>query len=791
MRSWKYTSSMMLRTVLIAGMISGGAPARANGVDGVEFQPIPVNIQNRCSALILKGTNRYQGYAFKMPRVVLSVDKNLEDLFEIIPKGDGSYSLRFGLHFPLTEDAIELRRERSNIMLNTCNDEVVLADLNMAEERQAEIEGRTTKPDPKQTVTAAKTGTVFENKIHTLSPLPISSIQISIDGFQNMTHEIGMADNNLLSYSNMDHIATFTIPDESTYRLLKEQLTGRMGLSVMVKMFFAARAANGRVEVKINTRDLAQGLEAMLGAQIPGLMPSVPGGSAPVTPVNPTDPMTPFPGGSPGGFSVPGLNSPIGDADLRAYFARAVSKSQLSVNSEQSDDENFNRIAYQIVERIAASLPSLPQIPGQSWNPSNCMYNPTDPFCNQGNNVGGVLPPFNPFPGTNMGTDPSLGTGGQLVNPGPPGLGPQGPRLSVPDPSNRKFFNIGAVIQHLKRTQEVNYVWSNLGRKETFSYTTNVLVRGSIPDPGYKTLNAVAGDTAGVEYTESIKAGEKVIVRIPSVRSLVSSFDVRQTYFSRDELRRFAVHQYFGLLQDALSKNQVQDRYNRQTGGYTAVYSMNQDVNRVSRWWQQWYEGRDMTPWDYYWGMEELYQKTMMGDPSDLDMEERMLSRLPLIVQFSEMGSRFKLTDLAKETSKWSGRFEDGQIVLIAKQDLGIMRIRNDDKITNPNRSAEKYFFQVKDPVPGRDNKTEDGKPLSAGRQFDWVKVNGAGESSAEKVGRPNLSPVKVTRSVYVLKVKVGAQGAEEIRPSVGPANGQNSAEGAAPMVIGPFQTLP
>lgn len=743
----------LFRAALSVTLLSGGLNARAGGVDGIEFQPVPVNINDECSAVILKGTNKYRGYAFKLPLVVMSVDKNLEDLFEILPKGNGQYTLRVGLYFPMTEGPLEVRRERSNLLIRGCNDNSILADLNESERREQEVTG-----DKKP---RSNNGTIAENKIHTLSPLPMSSIEISVDGFPNMSKIIGTIDNNLLNYQNRDLIADFTIPDEQTYEDLKAQLTGRMGVSMGIKMNFSARSVNSRVEFTMNVKSLADSLENQAGGRFD---------AAKVV---------------------------VAEADLRSYLAHALSKMDLNIRSEQGDDANFDRLANDIMGKIiAANLQAVPMIPGQSWNPMSCINYPQGPNCSGTTGYPGYPSyPSTGYPGTTLPDPNSTGTG-TLNGPPQPGLGTPGPVLKPvqnADP-NARYFNLGAVLNVLRTSSNQSFTWEHLGKKENHSYTTSVVIRGDIPDPGYKTMNVVAGtsDQDAATLPTAIRAGQQVTIKIPGRRELVNNFSRRTTYLNKDELRRQGFAQHFGALQEAITKDQLTEEISNDRGGYVATYRQNGDYSALGRWLRSSVTSKDMTPWKYTWGLDELMRTTMMKAPTDVDLTADLVNSLPLRVSFSKLGRRYKLSELVQSNDKWDGHFDDGLIVLTAKQDLGNLKIRNDDAVTDPGRSAEKYLFQVREPILKNSQLPTDGRKLSDLRQATWMKYSSSSQEVAQKVDRPNLDAFSYTKSVYVVMIRIDSAGAqpqrEEVRTSI------EAAPGGTPMpspVVLPMPTKP
>jgi hypothetical protein len=127
------------------------------GAEGVEFQPVPLDTSVNCSSIILKGTRRFQGTAFVMPRVLVSMNKQQETLFEILQTDADKYLLRFAVYFPRTDEDLEVRMEKSHVHLNGCNFDAVVAELN-----------RNIKEE--------------EKKIRTLARIPVSSIDVRIDG---------------------------------------------------------------------------------------------------------------------------------------------------------------------------------------------------------------------------------------------------------------------------------------------------------------------------------------------------------------------------------------------------------------------------------------------------------------------------------------------------------------------------------------------------------------------------------------------------------------------------------
>lgn len=721
----KKTMSLLLKSALSVSLLMPSIRARAaDGVDGVEFLPVPVNVADNCSAMILKGTNRFRGIAFKMPRVILGVNKTLQDLFEIIPKGDGKYTLRVGLYFPTKEEAIDLRRDRSQLFVNTCRDDLILADINEFDRRAADR--ATQDPDRLKSSKKLTTEVKEDEKIYKLSPLPLAGMEVSIEGFQNLTFKKGESQGNLLNYQNQDIIANFEIPDKATYTEIKDQLAG-MGLSLNIKMFFTARSMNGRAKIRINIKNIADSLEAAAKAAI----------------------------GDRGDVN----KTPVAIADLKTYMARAISKQRATIDIEQGDDPDFNKSMYTIIESMVAQMPAIPQLPQQVYDP------------NQQN--GG-------WPSTWPGTTPT--TNGSLQGPRPISVGPQARQnLKPADGTDPRAVYLGAALDVLRQQMNIDMDINNMGKREQQTYTTTVIINGAIPDPGFNTLNPIAGDNEGSAFTNEIEKGDELIIKIPSKRKRLTVIKKQKQLLSRDDVRTQGFSTYFGNLQKAISTNVLTEIVDRENGGYVAFYREKSDYGWIGRTWHGWW--KENMP-SYRWGAIEPKVTTSMTRSKEVELNADALKTLPLEIMFSESGKRFRLTDLAKETSAWIGKLdeEDNVITLTAKRRLGIMRVFNKEKPTKAGPSSnDRYIFEMREPDERKD--LPDGKTLAEVRQYTWFKLSSTpGTKAWEKVGEPNTEPNQSERSVYAVKVQRKAAPEAPAAPGAAPAT--PSAPGSVEQVV-------
>src|SRR5262249_8110821 len=142
-----------------------GLGSTAAFADGVEFQPVPIDVSKRCSSLVLEGTSRFAGTAFVVPKVFLSINKSRDRLFEIIPlRSNDDYLLRIALFIPSDPtEALAARPNSGDFFPHGCD----LNDLR-------------TQRNRKQTEAAAQGGSA--KPILRLTPLPIQQLSVRING---------------------------------------------------------------------------------------------------------------------------------------------------------------------------------------------------------------------------------------------------------------------------------------------------------------------------------------------------------------------------------------------------------------------------------------------------------------------------------------------------------------------------------------------------------------------------------------------------------------------------------
>lgn len=219
------------------------AEEAARGSDGVELEVAPVDTGSGCSAIILKGTRRFKGSAFVMPRVLVGVTKDNETLFQIAPDPRGGYLLSLGLFFPSSQRSIEMRENSSSLFLHGCNLEQVKYQLNKTVKNQAD-------------------------HITKMVRLPVRNIEVVVDGVEarDVIGEVavnGRDETSILNYEGIDHTVEFRITEQEKEGILR-RLERRQGISIKVNMKFVARSSEGAMFAEVDLTSVAANLEAEL-----------------------------------------------------------------------------------------------------------------------------------------------------------------------------------------------------------------------------------------------------------------------------------------------------------------------------------------------------------------------------------------------------------------------------------------------------------------------------------------------------------------------------------------------
>lgn len=235
--------SLLLLCVFVLAACSHASrfPSSAgDGTDGIEFNVIPLDTRVDCDSVILKGTKRYAGSVFILPRLLVSVNKEGDTLFEVIPDGAGGYEFNFALYIPRTESDLDYRKN-TPFFLHGCNIDAVMASLN--------------------------NGKAKADQVSLPVRVPVKSIEISVDGIPG-SYKIGGDGTTLLNYQGLDHRVSFSLKDKEALDQFVRRISGSVGIGIHAKVRFNARNSDGYFSADVDMSAVTAGVAAKLKGKV-------------------------------------------------------------------------------------------------------------------------------------------------------------------------------------------------------------------------------------------------------------------------------------------------------------------------------------------------------------------------------------------------------------------------------------------------------------------------------------------------------------------------------------------
>lgn len=213
------------------------------GVDGVSFDPVPTDVTIDCNYHILQGTQRFKGTYFVIPKVRLGKDREQKTAMKMLPLPNGDISLDFALNLTRGTETRELQTGVSDAerYADTCNFEQLRAAINKHYEELKQP----------------------ENKVWSLSPLPITNIEVRIDGIGEPVL-LSPPDTNITTWLGETISGSIGLNSNEAQRLLTKVSRG-LGIQLVVAFKFEARETREYGSVTIKGADIASALESDLG----------------------------------------------------------------------------------------------------------------------------------------------------------------------------------------------------------------------------------------------------------------------------------------------------------------------------------------------------------------------------------------------------------------------------------------------------------------------------------------------------------------------------------------------
>ncbi len=210
--------------------------------DGVSFDPVPTDVNIECNYHILQGTQRFRGTYFVIPKVNIARDREDKVAIKMLPLANGNISFDFALNFQRGTEARETKAglPESERYANTCNFEKLRSNINRHYEELKQP----------------------ENKVWSLSPLPITNIEVRIDGIGKPVL-MSPPDTNITTWLGETMSGSIELSKEDADRLLAKVSRG-LGIQLQTAFKFEARETREFGAMAFNGANVAKALESEL-----------------------------------------------------------------------------------------------------------------------------------------------------------------------------------------------------------------------------------------------------------------------------------------------------------------------------------------------------------------------------------------------------------------------------------------------------------------------------------------------------------------------------------------------
>ncbi len=237
-------------TNTVFNLLNGSVTEARQGINAIQLEPVAIDNSVQCNRLFFKGGTSYKDTIFVMPRVQPGGGPDGGRTYSISPSTEKDrYNLVLKLYFPKSDEAVRTHAASSVVQdPYACNWDDVIQNLN------SKI------TDPGQ-------------KITTIAPSPLTSIEVSIPGIAG-TGVIGSAIENTEDAEDLDILdyydrsLSFYIPLTLAERdYLNYNLVTQDGIAARVRFRFQAKARNAAVYASVKKESLLANLEAKLAGK--------------------------------------------------------------------------------------------------------------------------------------------------------------------------------------------------------------------------------------------------------------------------------------------------------------------------------------------------------------------------------------------------------------------------------------------------------------------------------------------------------------------------------------------
>ncbi|NDE16752.1 hypothetical protein EBZ80_17645 [bacterium] len=272
--------------------------------DGVSFDPVPTDVNIDCNYHILQGTQRFRGTYFVIPKVNIARDRENKVAIKMLPLANGNIAFDFALNFQRGTEARETKAGLPDAerYANTCNFEKLRGNINKHYEELKQP----------------------ENKVWSLSPLPITNIEVRIDGIGKPVL-MSPPDTNITTWLGETMSGSIELSKEDADRLLAKVSRG-LGIQLQTSFKFEARETREFGSMAFNGANVAKALESELA------------------------------------YNGPVATAVVLEADLKTKLADALQTSSAEGYIE-SDSDKLSSAAESIIKMMVEKAPVAPRTP--------------------------------------------------------------------------------------------------------------------------------------------------------------------------------------------------------------------------------------------------------------------------------------------------------------------------------------------------------------------------------------------------------------------------------------------
>lgn len=636
---------------LLYALTASSLMFQAIAQEGVQFEAVPISINSACKPVIFKGTKRSRGTAFLMPRLRLAKTSKGTDGIEFLKFRSGKMQFQLGLYFP----KFSIRNEKinyENYQESSCNYQQLKQAINNSISDE-------------------------NDKIKRIVTLQVKNIGVEVSTV-NGEFKAASEKTNILNY--LGQVKKFEIPlaSQDEWNDVQDVLESDLGLNMNVNFEFLARESNGYCRVKIDMNKVADQVRSTINSQ----------------------------------HDIKNAKLPIGQ--LSAAVGDALKNMDLNIDGsvycEDSTNTQFTSSFYKqlatVLTNIGQSLAGYrpPSYLGygsggydDDWSGDDQLLPGDEDLLSSGNNGGSNLgSDLSGIGSSSMIDDPATGYGSTTSAGADPSRLPQN---LPPAKFNGPGIAVQGFLQRLRDHKVYKFDAENNGKNEVRTFTTSILIRKDIDGRPRLTLTSGADS---VSTKMKMKAGDQL--KLYPLRQVSHPFNYKKdvTYYSKETLE--SVRNIFPKL-DKLDPNLVTNKNDIADLQLVdeeslKIYMPTMGTVSVKMIGEYIYGEENYIP-ESLNEIKKPFNGVLMSSKQGSDLASALESEFNVgfIFNKSKPGKVYSISQLMKLSEASADPFisvtydsEDDVIILEAKKDLGVLRVKNLNKMKVKSFAPKRYF---------------------------------------------------------------------------------------------------